>query len=344
MKNFRFITVSLIIMLIFSLSVNAAFPEPAANFFVNDLAGVLTQEQGNAILALNDNLAGGGAQVVVLTVDFLGGMNIADYALEVFNRWGIGDSERNNGVLILLAIAEDNYYVATGSGVETVISSGQIQLILDTYMEPYFDAGDFGGGVVATATEIARRLLAHYGTTGAAPIDDAAAITPHTAEPVAAATSAAGLSATVFSLLTNVFVVFIIIVLLIVIFTPRRPMMGPMGGPMRPMRRRWFGGPWMWGGMWSPWSPFSPWNRRRGGWGRGNSPPPPNPGNMGGAGRNQAGRTPQGGGGRSAGSGAGRSGGGFGGLGGFGGGFSGGRGGSPGGGRSSGGGAGRRGR
>jgi len=353
----KFIAIAIItsIFMLLPITVSAVFPEPTANFFVNDQAGVISEADGNAILAINDEIAGNGSQIVVLSVEFLGGMEIADYAREVFNRWEIGDSERNNGVLILLAISEDNYFVATGSGIESVISSGQIQLILDRFMEPYFDRGNYGGGAVATAREIADRLLAHYGTTGAAPIAGANVTSPAAAGTTAANT-AANITSTVFSLFTSVFVVFIVIVLLILIFTPRQPMMGPMGGPvMRP--RRWWGGPWMWGGMWGPWSPFSPWNRHRGhrhNPPRSGGPGQGNTGSMGGAGRSQTGRTPQGGGGRTSGGGAGRSGGSFGGglgggtggFGGLGGGgrssFGGGRSSFGGGGRSSGGGAGRR--
>jgi len=330
LKIFKTIVFSLIITIIFTLPINAVFPEPSANFYINDLAGVLTEAEGNAIFAINDELAGNGAQIVILTVDFLGGMDIADYALEVFNRWEIGDSVRSNGILILLAIAEEDYFIATGSGLEPIISSGQIQLILNTYMEPYFAEGEYGAGVLATAREIADRLLAHYSTTGAnlPPAANQINIAGANIEP---ATGTVNFTQTITSVFSNVLIVFVIIVVLILLLSPRRRMMGPMGMPMG--RRRWFGGSWM---LFGPWSPFSPWNRRR--WSR-NRRPPTGSNNMGSG--NPMGRTPGGGGGRSSGGGAGRGGfGGFGRSGGLGGGF--GRGGFGSGGRSGGGGAGRR--
>jgi len=309
------------------IDLSAVLPEPSANFFVNDLAGVLTQADYDAIFAINDKLAGGGSQIVVLTVDFLGGMQIEDYALEVFNRWEIGDSELNNGVLILLAIAEEDYFVATGSGIEAVISSGQIQVILDRYMEPFFDVSEYGTGVRGTAQAIGERLLAHFGSAGAAipaPIDHAGVVTPEPIMQQQTGNNAGGF-------MTNAIIVFVLIALVLIMFRPRAPMIGPMGWPMR---RRWFG--WGWGRPWG-WGFGRP--RHFGG----RPPMPPPTGGVGGAGRPPTGRTPMGGGGRSAGGGAGRGGGSFGG--GFGGGrsggFGGGRGGFGGGGRSSGGGAGR---
>ena len=41
---------------------------------------------------------------------------------------------------LLLAIGEDNYYVLQGTGLENTLTSGTIQNILDTYMEPDFAA------------------------------------------------------------------------------------------------------------------------------------------------------------------------------------------------------------
>jgi len=337
MRKIKLIALSFIMVLtLFApLSLSAAvFPEPSANFFVNDLAGVLGQADYDTIFSINDQLAGGGSQIVVLTVDFLGGMNIADYALEVFNRWGIGDAERNNGVLIVLAIAEEDYFVATGSGVEAVIPSGRMQVILDTYMEPYFDRGDYGTGVQRTVEVIGERLLAHFGATGAA-------IANVPVPPMAPAVQHVPAQPTGSNFMSTVIIVFILIFLMMLMFRPRRRMMGgPMMGPWGwPMRRRWgWGRPWGMG-----WG--SPW-----GWGRpmhrGPRPPmgpPPSGGMGGGAGRAPTGRTPLGGGGRSSGGGAGRGGSSFGGGlgGGRSGGFGGGRGGFGGGGRGMGGGAGR---
>jgi len=324
MGRFKVIILACIMAFMFLVpgkAILAVFPEPTANFYVNDLAGVLTQADYDAIFTINDELAGNGAQIVVLTINFLGGINIEDYALEVFNRWGIGDSARDNGVLIVLAIAEEDYFIATGSGIEPVISSGQIQVILDRYMEPYFAASEYGTGIRRTAEVIGDRLLAHYGTTGAAavtpPVNPQTHLTPSIA-PIAAnntAPSPGGFG-------MNTLAVFFILILIIIIFSSRRPM---LGGPMWP-RRRWFGWgrPWGWG--WGLGRPRRHWGHR--------PPPPP-----GGGGRAPTGGF--GGGGRSSGGGAGRSGGYSGGFGGGRGGFGGGRSGFGGGGRSSGGGAGR---
>jgi len=335
----------ILVFLLPVVAVSAVFPEPSANFFVTDLANVITPDDRDVIFALNDELAntGSGAQVAVLTVNFLGGMDAADFAHGVFYEWGIGDANRDNGVLILLAIAEEDYFIATGLGVEAVISSGQVQIIIDNYMEPYFARSEYSQGVIRTATEIAERLISNYAGSQIAPVAGAqppAAV--HGNLVMAQPQNTVG--AQMFS---TVMIVFIVIVLLLMLMPRRR--MGPMMGPMR---RGWgWGGPWMWFG------PRRPWGWGGGMWGRprgfGHRPPMGRPPLGGGVPPPPTGRTPQGGGGRSAGGGAGRNTGGFGGgfggglgsgygrSGGLGGGsFGGGRGGF-GGGRSMGGGAGR---
>lgn len=50
------------------------------------------------------------------TVDFTDGEDIADYAYDLFNKWGIGDKKANNGLLILLSIGAEDYYAEPGVG------------------------------------------------------------------------------------------------------------------------------------------------------------------------------------------------------------------------------------
>ena len=116
--------------------------------YVGDYAGVLTDATEQYIIAENQKLAEAtGAQIVIVTVDFLDGMEIEDYAYTIFNAWGIGDEECNNGLLLLLAIGEENYYAMQGAGLEGVLSSGTLGDYLYDYLEPDFAAGDYDAGV-----------------------------------------------------------------------------------------------------------------------------------------------------------------------------------------------------
>lgn len=130
-----------------------AYPE--AQNYANDFANVLDSEVENEINQKNRELEeSNGAQIFVVTVDFLDGEAIDDYAYHLFNEWQIGSATENNGVLLLLAIGEDNYYCLQGSGLESSLSSGTLQTILDTYLEPDFASKNYSDGVSKTFNEI----------------------------------------------------------------------------------------------------------------------------------------------------------------------------------------------
>jgi uncharacterized protein len=179
MRNIRIFTTCLLAVLFFFQTAQASVPKAPANGYTADLARVMDDDQVQAISDINAELTPSGAQIAVLTVDFLDGMDIADYANETFNSWGIGSAESNNGVLILLAIAEDNYFVQLGDGAEDFISSGDLTLVLDEYMEPYFADKEYGKGIVETANVIKKEALAYYNipktnTAQSAPVSDTA--------------------------------------------------------------------------------------------------------------------------------------------------------------------------
>ena len=58
----------------------------------------------------------------------------------------MGSRERDNGFLLVLAIAEENYYLQSGAGVEDMFDGAKLQGLLDEYLEPDFAAGDYDAG------------------------------------------------------------------------------------------------------------------------------------------------------------------------------------------------------
>lgn len=126
----------------------AAYPDRPENQYVLDEADVLSEETEQEIIAENQDLfQETGAQIVVVAVDFLDGEDIDDYAYSLFNIWGIGSQERNNGLLLLLAIGEENYYAQAGTGIEDYFDGAKLQDMLDEYLEPDFAAREYDAGV-----------------------------------------------------------------------------------------------------------------------------------------------------------------------------------------------------
>lgn len=118
-----------------------AIVEPSSSFYVNDYANVLDTDTEQEIIDSNGTLENqcNGAQVVVVTVNYLDGMSSDEYAMQLFNDWGIGSSSENNGVLILLAISENKYYIQYGRGLNDTDFEDVISGNIDTF-ESEFDA------------------------------------------------------------------------------------------------------------------------------------------------------------------------------------------------------------
>lgn len=156
--------VVLINMQLLPIKAAIRIPEPTEQFYVADFANVLTQETEDYIVSKNDALFGtNGAQIVVATVDFLDGYEIEDYAYAMFNEWEIGSKTKNNGVLLLLVIGEENYWMLQGKGLEDTLSSGIMKSILSEDMEPFFAIGDYNTGVIETFKSVTEVIEGVYG-------------------------------------------------------------------------------------------------------------------------------------------------------------------------------------
>ena len=140
-----------------------SIPQRPENQYVLDEAGVLSEETEQEIIDTNNALfEETGAQVVVVAVDFLGGEDIEDYAYTLFNSWGIGSVERNNGLLLLLAIGEDNYYAMSGYGLEDYFDGAKLKEMLNDYLEEDFAARDYDAGVEKFFSQAVSQVKTYY--------------------------------------------------------------------------------------------------------------------------------------------------------------------------------------
>ena len=124
--------------------------QPTDDFYVNDAAGVLAGETIGHIVLNNDALYDAcGAQIVIVTVNSVGGATMEDYADTLFDEWGIGSAEKNNGLLLVMAIGDDDYWMTEGTGLRRAITAGDLDELMDTYLEPYFAEKDYDAGAKA---------------------------------------------------------------------------------------------------------------------------------------------------------------------------------------------------
>ena len=97
-------------------------------------------------------------QFVIATLPDLQGYDISDYGYQLGRAWSIGDKERNDGVLLIVAPKERKLRIETGYGVEGVLPDGMGFLIINNEIVPRFKAGDMPGGIEAGADAIIRQL------------------------------------------------------------------------------------------------------------------------------------------------------------------------------------------
>jgi uncharacterized protein len=104
------------------------FPKPTG--YVDDFANVVDANTKNELATLCTELdQKTNAQIAVVTVQTLGGSAIENYALRLFNEWGIGHKEDNRGLLILISIAEHKYRIEVGRGFEALFPDDRVAKI-----------------------------------------------------------------------------------------------------------------------------------------------------------------------------------------------------------------------
>ncbi|MGZ3288624.1 MAG: TPM domain-containing protein [Xanthobacteraceae bacterium] len=128
---------------------------PALSGRVVDEANVL-DPQTRAALA--DKLAELEAkttdQLVVVTLKSLQGTSIEDFGVELGRHWRIGQKDKNNGVLLIVAPNERKVRIEVGYGLEGALTDAVSRLIIENAITPRFRAGDFAGGITRGVDDI----------------------------------------------------------------------------------------------------------------------------------------------------------------------------------------------
>ena len=132
----------MLVALLFVMALPAAANvQPSNKFYVSDYANVISEDVENYICELNATLERDfyGAQFVVVTVTSFDGMYSDEYAIKLFNEWGIGDAGQGNGILLVYCPSggdplDDTGWLMSGDG----ISGDFTDRVSERYMNDYF--------------------------------------------------------------------------------------------------------------------------------------------------------------------------------------------------------------
>lgn len=134
---------------------------------VNDFAQIFDDNQRNnlenALLAYNDSTS---TQIYVVTIKDLNGYDISDYTVRLGEKWGIGQKEKDNGIIILIkpriGSSRGQVFIATGYGVEPILTDGRVGRIIDEQMIPYLADGNYYNATVAAINRIIQYLSGEF--------------------------------------------------------------------------------------------------------------------------------------------------------------------------------------
>ena len=151
--------VILLAALAFVVSPATAQTFPKLTGRVVDEAHLLSPEQAAAIDAKLAALeTQSQRQMVVATVPSLEGYEIEDYGYRLGRAWGIGDKQRNDGLLLLVAPTEHKVRIEVGYGLEGIITDALSSVIIQREMVPRFKANDYPGGITAATDQLVAQL------------------------------------------------------------------------------------------------------------------------------------------------------------------------------------------
>jgi uncharacterized protein len=133
---------------------------PVLTSRITDQAGLLTADDYTAIQAELAALEQKSTdQVAVVTLKSLEGYAIEDYGYQLGRKWGIGQKDKDNGILLIVAPNERKVRIEVGRGLEPIMTDAMSSLIVQNAILPEFRRGDFSAGIRAGVRDIKDVLL-----------------------------------------------------------------------------------------------------------------------------------------------------------------------------------------
>ncbi len=119
-----------------------------------------TKANLNQILATHEKETSN--QIVLVILKTLNGYEIADYSYQLGRYWGIGQKDKNNGVLLVIALKERKIRIEVGYGLEGALTDKISHDIIEYTIKPNFKRKNFEKGVIEAINEIIKAIKGEY--------------------------------------------------------------------------------------------------------------------------------------------------------------------------------------
>lgn len=161
----------MVVASVFTLSATVAAAQvpsaPTPVRLVNDRASLFsaaqTRELEDSLVAFDRATS---TQIAVVTLTDLGSYAPSEMAFAIMDKWGVGQKDKNNGVVILLkprnSYGRGEVFIATGLGLEGVLPDGRVTRMIDEVMMPYLQKGDYYRAVEAGAQALRDMTRGEY--------------------------------------------------------------------------------------------------------------------------------------------------------------------------------------
>jgi uncharacterized protein len=137
-----------VILLLLLIPIVSAVDFPVLNDFVTDQADIISPEYEQQITSLAKQIEQETTvEIAVVTVQSLEGLSKEDYSMQLFEKYGLGKEDVDNGLLVLVSMDEREYRVEVGYGLEGLIPDASKVTLGTRILEPNFKEGEFGKGI-----------------------------------------------------------------------------------------------------------------------------------------------------------------------------------------------------
>ncbi|HOY41495.1 MAG TPA: TPM domain-containing protein [Chitinophagales bacterium] len=176
------ILLTLFLLLQFSASAQVldkdGIPEkPSPPRLLNDFAEMISTSKRqlfeDKLVAFNDSTS---TQICVVTVNSIEDYSIEDYAVRLGRKWGVGQKDKDNGILILVAKDERKVDIEIGYGLESYITDYDTKNIIDEIIVPAFKQSNYYEGLDLATNRIIAQLQGTYSASSSAPATESSGI------------------------------------------------------------------------------------------------------------------------------------------------------------------------
>ena len=138
--------------------------KPTEKFFINDYGNIISSSVEDEIYAMGVQLyEKTTSQVVAVTTDNIGNYSIEDFSIKLADNFGIGDKNKDNGILLIFSKQEGNIRIEVGYGLEGAITDSYSGRILDMFFLDSARQGDVSKAFLETYKAITAMVYKEYG-------------------------------------------------------------------------------------------------------------------------------------------------------------------------------------